>query len=287
MRVALSADMEGVSQLDDWRAVLAFDRAYWREGRAQMEAEVAAAARGLLTGGADEVVVFDNHASGNPINVRPESLPVGARLETWHMFDLRERGVEALLQVGYHSRAELDAFFPHTYAPELVLRVDGEPISESHGRAWGAEVPLLGICGNDVHARTLGSLDGVPYLVTQHTSSPVDARPAASLDEIEGFAEDVARAGGVPVRPPERARFEAFVRGEPFFALDIAHWQEARQPIADAMAAAVAPWLPYFTTFDLTSEDAMAAVQDEPLVSEGRNVIEAWLARAGRASAAP
>ena len=82
------------------------------------------------------------------------------------MFDLRERGVEALLQVGYHSRAELDAFFPHTYAPELVLRVDAEPISESHGRAWAADVPLLGICGNDVHARTLGSLDGVPYLVT-------------------------------------------------------------------------------------------------------------------------
>lgn len=284
MRVALSADMEGVSQLDDWRAVLAFDPAYWREGRAQMEADVAAAARGLLAGGADEVVVLDNHASGNPINVRPESLPVGARLETWHPFDLRERGIEALLQVGYHSRAELDAFWPHTFAPELVLNVDGEPISESHGRAWAADVPLLGICGNDVHARTLGSLDGAPYLVTQHTSSTVDARPAVTLDEIERFAEDVAHAGGVPVRAPEHARFEAFVRGEPFSALDIARWQDARQPIADAMAAAVAPWLPYLTTFDLTSEDAMAAVQDDPLVREGRDVIEAWLARAGQDS---
>jgi D-aminopeptidase len=70
MLVALSADMEGVSQLDDWRAIFAFEPAYWREGRAQMEAEVAAAARGLLTGGADEVVVLDNHASGNPINIR-------------------------------------------------------------------------------------------------------------------------------------------------------------------------------------------------------------------------
>jgi D-aminopeptidase len=287
MRVALSVDMEGISQLDDWRAVVAFDPAYWREGRAQMEADVAAAARGLLGGGADEVVVLDNHASGNPINVRPESLPAGARLETWHPFDLRERGVEALIQVGYHSRAELDAFWPHTFAPELVLHVDGEPISESHGRAWAADIPLLGICGNDVHGRTLGSLDGVPYLVTQTTSSTVDARPAASLDEIESFAEEVVRAGGVPVKPPQHARFEAFVRREPFAALDISRWEDARQPIADAMAAAVAPWLPYFTTFDLTSEEAMAAVQDEPLVHEGRNVIEAWLARAGRGSAAP
>ena len=285
MRVALSADMEGVSQLHDWRAVLAFDPAYWREGRAQMEAEVAAAARGLLSGGADEVVVLDNHASGNPVNVRPESLPPGARLETWNLFDLRERGIGALLQVGYHSRAGLDAFFPHTYAPELVLHVDEEPISESHGRAWAAGVPLLGICGNDVHGRTLGSLDGVPYLVTQQTSSTVDARPAATLDEIERFAEEVARAGGVPVRPPQRARLAAFVRGEPLYALDLAQWQNARQPIADAMAAAVAPWLPYLTTFDLTSEEAMTAVQDEPLVREGRDVIEAWLARAGSDSA--
>jgi D-aminopeptidase len=285
MRVALSVDMEGVSQLDDWRAVLAFDPAYWHEGRAQMEAEVAAAARGLLSGGADEVVVLDNHASGNPVNVRPESLPAGARLETWNLFDLRERGVNAQLQVGYHSRAGLDAFFPHTYAPELVLHVDGEPISESHGRAWAAGVPLLGICGNDVHGRTLGSLDGVPYLVAQRTSSTVDARSAATLDEIERFAEGVARAGGVPVRPPQRARLVAFVRGDQLYALDLARWEDARQPIADAMAAAVAPWLPYFTTFDLTSEEAMTAVQDEPLVREGRDAFEAWLARAGPDSA--
>jgi D-aminopeptidase len=285
MRVALSADMEGVSQLHDWRAVLAWEPAYWRDGRGQMEADVAAAARGLLAGGADDVVVLDNHASGNPLNVRAESLPEGARLETWHPFDLRERGVDAQLQVGYHSRAELDAFFPHTYAPELVLHVDDEPISESHGRAWAADVPLLGICGNDVHGRTLGSLDGVPYLITQWTSSTVDARPAATLDEIERFAEDVADAGGVPVRPPEQARLVATVRGEQLYALDIERWKDARQPIADAMAAAVAPWLPYFTTFDLTSGDAMTAVEDEPLLREGSAVVEAWLARAGGDSA--
>ena len=263
MRVALSADMEGVSQLHDWRAVLAWEPAYWRDGRTQMEADVAAAARGLLAGGADEVVVLDNHGSGNPLNVRAESLPEGARLETWHPFDLRERGVDAMLQVGYHSRAELDAFFPHTYAPELVLHVDDEPISESHGRAWAADVPLLGICGNDVHGRTLGSLDRVPYLVTQWTSSPVDARPAATLDEIERFAEEAARAGGVAVQPPEKASLVATVRGEQMYALDIERWKDARQPIADAMTA----------------------VQDEPLLREGSAVVEAWLARAGGESA--
>ena len=120
---------------------------------------------------------------------------------------------------------------------------------------------------------------------TQRTSSTVDAGPAATLDEIERFAEGVARASGVPVRPPQRARLAAFVRGEPLYALDLARWQDARQPIADAMAAAAAPWLPYFTTFDLASEEAMAAVQNEPLAREGLDVIEAWLAGAGSDSA--
>jgi hypothetical protein len=142
--------------------------------------------------------------------------------------------------------------------------------------------------GSAVTTSTLARLarsTASPTSSRKHTSSTVDASRAASLDEIEGFAEDVARAGGVPVRPPECARFEAFVRGEPLNALDIPRWQDARQPIADAMAAAVAPWLPYITTFDLTSEDAMAAVENEPLVREGRNAFEAWLARAGRDSA--
>src|SRR5262249_21307575 len=151
--------------------------------------------------------------------------------------------------------------------------------------AWAAGVPLLGICGNEVHGRTLGSLEGVPYLTTQSTSSTVDARPAATVDEIERFAEEVARTGGTPVRPPQRARLVAFVRGNELYALDLGRWEDARQPIADAMAAAVAPFLPYFTTFDLTSEEAMTAVQDEPLIREGRDAVEAWLARAGSDSA--
>jgi hypothetical protein len=166
----------------------------------------------------------------------------------------------------------------------LVLHVDGEPISESHGRAWAAGVPLLGICGNDVHGRTLGSLDDVPYLVTQRTSSTVDARPAATHDAIEQFAEDVARSGGVPVHSPKRARLAAFVGAEPLYALDIARWEDARQPIADAMAAAIAPWHRHIAPFDLTSEEAMTAVQHEPLIREVSAAFEAWLSTAGEST---
>ena len=80
---------------------------------------------------------------------------------------------------------------------------------------------------------------------------------------------------------PKRAQLAAFVRAKPLYTLDIARWEDARQPIADAMAAAIAPWLPYITPFDLTSEEAMTAVQHEPLIREVSAAFEAWLARAG------
>src|SRR6478736_3520202 len=99
MLVALSADMEGISGLSDPREIIAFGRPYWQTGRRRLTADVAAAARGLLAGDADEVVILDNHGSGNPQNILVEELPAGARLETWNVFDLEERGVDAMLQV--------------------------------------------------------------------------------------------------------------------------------------------------------------------------------------------
>ena len=81
-----------------------------------------AACEGLLAGGASELVVLDNHG-GNTVNVSPASLPHGARLETWNVYDLREHGVDAMFQVGYHARGGVDGFLSHTYLPGLRLRV--------------------------------------------------------------------------------------------------------------------------------------------------------------------
>ena len=65
MRVVLSVDMEGVSQLVAPNEIIACCEEYWATGKPRLEDDVAAACRGLLAGGADEVVVLDNHASGN------------------------------------------------------------------------------------------------------------------------------------------------------------------------------------------------------------------------------
>ena len=235
-----------------------------------MEAEVAAAARGLLTGGADEVVVLDNHASGNPVNVRPESLPAGARLETWNC-STSASGASTRCSRWGTTRARGSTPSSRT----LTRRSWCSTWTASRSaRATVAPGRRTSPCsGSAVTTFTLARS-------ARWTASPTSSRnthrrrwtPAPQRHSTRSSASPRTSraAGGVPVQPPQRARLAAFVRGEPLYTLDIRRWQDARQPIADAMAAAVAPWLPYFTTFDLTSEDAMAAVHDEPLVREGR-----------------
>src|SRR5678816_2116837 len=133
--------MEGASQLRSVREIWGCLPEYWQTGKPRLEADVAAACEGLLAGGASELVVLDNHG-GNTVNVSPESLPPGARLETWHVYDLADHRVDAMFQVGYHARGGVDGFLSHTYMAGLRLRADGELISESHARAWAASVPL-------------------------------------------------------------------------------------------------------------------------------------------------
>src|SRR3954466_4562613 len=212
MLVVLSADMEGVSGLSEAREILAACPECWETGKPLYEAAVAAACEGLLAGGATEVVVLDNHASGNPANIAADALPAGARLETWNVWDLPEHGADAMLQVGYHARGGVDGFLSHTYGLELRLRCGDELISESHGRAWAAETRLIGITGNDLHEQTLGSLSGTPFLVAQRSvgheaaepaagrpADPDAADPAAELGAIREFARTCAEnAGNVP-----------------------------------------------------------------------------------------
>ena len=215
MLVAVSVDMEGASQLRNVRETFGCMPEYWQTGKPRLEADVAAACEGLLAGGASEIVVLDNHG-GNTVNVSAGSLPPGARLETWHVYELPEHGVDAMFQVGYHARGGVDGFLSHTYMPGLRLRVGGELISESHVRAWAADAPLLGIVGNDLHQQTLGSLVETPYLVVQESLGrdamrPLFSDPQDGLDAIRSFAYECARNGAsaAAIAAPAEVSFEA------------------------------------------------------------------------------
>jgi D-amino peptidase len=297
MRVAVSVDMEGASQLGSVREIFGCMPEYWQTGKPRLEADVAAACEGLLAGGASELVVLDNHG-GNTVNVSPDSLPASARLETWNVYELREHGVDAMFQVGYHARGGVDGFLSHTYLPGLRLRAGGELISESHGRAWAAEVPLLGIVGNDLHQQTLGSLETTPYLVVQESLGrsamrPVFEDPQEGLDAIRSFAQTCVReaASAPPIRVPTDVRFEASLPngrvvvdemaaagwtrvGDVEFAVELETWRESRGALDAAMNAAFAPFAPYWITGFASAEEAGAA--DPTQVAHLVRIFDAW-----------
>ncbi len=298
MFVAVSVDMEGASQLRNVREIFGCMPEYWQTGKPRLEADVAAACEGLLAGGASELVILDNHG-GNTVNVSAESLPPGARLETWNVYELREQGVDALFQVGYHARGGVDGFLSHTYLPGLRLRVGGELISESHGRAWAAEVPLLGIVGNDLHQQTLGSLTGTPYLVVQESIGreamrPVFSDPQDGLDAIRSFAHECAwdSASAAAIAAPTGVTFEASMPngrdvvdmggagwarvGDVEFAVELETWPDSRGPLSAAMNAALAPFMPYWLSGFASADEADAA--DQERVGQLVTIFDAWAA---------
>lgn len=290
MLVVLSADMEGVSQLRNAREIAAMCPEYWRTGRPRFEADVAAACEGLLAGGATEVVVLDNHASGNPVNISAESLPGGARLETWNLFDVPEHA--GMLQVGYHARGGVDGFLSHTYVPGLRLRCAGERISESHGRAWAARTRLIGIVGNDRHRDTIGSLSDTPFLVVQE-SRDGGSTPVAGTDEIRSFAEECARnlADVAPVDVPRDVELEASLPngadveetmlsggwsrvGDVEYSVHLSDWAGARAPLDAAVFAAFTPLLRVWSD-ELTSEERANAYEADKRAWLG-DFVDTW-----------
>ena len=299
MLVAVSVDMEGASQLRSVREIWGCMPEYWQTGKRRLEADVAAACEGLLAGGASELVVLDYHG-GNTVNVSPESLPAAARLETWHVYDLPEHGVDAMFEVGYHARGGVDGFLSHTYVPGLRLRAAGELVSESHVRTWAAEVPVLGIVGNDLHQQTLGSLAGTPYLVVQESIGrdamrPVFSDPQDGLDAIRSFAQACARDGAsaTAIAAPTGVTFEASMPngrevakemadggwervGDVEFAVELETWPESRGPLAAAMNAALAPFMPYWLGGFASADEAAAA--DQERVGQLVTIFDGWAA---------
>lgn len=296
MIVAVSVDMEGAAQLRGVREIWGCLPEYWETGRPRLEADVFAACEGLLAGGASELVVLDNHG-GNTVNVSAEALPAGARLETWRDFDLRDHAVDATFQVGYHPRGGVEGFLSHTYLPGLRLRFDGELISESHGRAWASGVPLLGITGNDLHQQTIGSLSDTPYLVVQKSLGRSATEPlwnvVESLEAIREFAERCMRdAVAAPsITSPTEGTFEASMpnghevvdqmeaagwarTGDVTFEVQFKKWADTREPLAAAMSAALAPFLPYWLGGFDSAEAAAAA--DQERVAQLRLIFDAW-----------
>ena len=110
MKIYLSADIEGTCGICHWQETdraTPFDYTPYQQ---QMTREVAAACRGALAAGAEEVFVKDAHDSAR--NIDPMQLPRGIRINRgWSgdvlsmMTGLNREKFDAVFFTGYHAWA--------------------------------------------------------------------------------------------------------------------------------------------------------------------------------------
>ncbi|MFD5051015.1 M55 family metallopeptidase [Streptomyces tendae] len=156
MRIYLSADMEGITGLVDADDVQPSGRDYER-GRRMMAEDVNAAIRGAVAAGATHVTVNDAH--GPMRNLLPEALHPGAQLirgkpKNMGMLDGLTSGHDAVLCVGYHSRAGELGVLSHSFMGHEIedMWLDGRPVGEiglAHATAAALGVPVAVLTGDD------------------------------------------------------------------------------------------------------------------------------------------
>ncbi len=157
LKVYISVDMEGIS------GVFARDETFKKEGELyslackRMAEDVNAAIEGALSVGARKIYVKDAH--WNAYNIRPEDLKEEAFLvRGWgpmmSMIDGIEEGFDALLLIGYHSKAGTDeGILSHTYTGVIEeLKVNGTVLGETGINALLAghfNTPVVFISGDE------------------------------------------------------------------------------------------------------------------------------------------
>jgi|GEM_PF-367414 len=157
-KVLLIYDMEGVTEVTGSRGV-SFGSSTYDAARNSLTEDVNAAIRGLLRGGAREVVLTDGHGSGNPDpDYDTERMPDGARHEIRDdpydpYVDVFDESFDAVVAIGMHGGAGSEGFLSHTYYGHTMWVLNGQEMNESMVLAASAErygIPLILVTGDDV-----------------------------------------------------------------------------------------------------------------------------------------
>lgn len=161
MRILISADMEGATGVT-WPADVEPGTEQWQRFRRMFNGDVNACVRGLVDGGADDVLVNEAHDSQR--NLLLEELDERARMLTGKHKPLSMMqgiesgvdgvGVDGVVFLGYHTGAGAEGVLSHTYLGNSVTGVWLDGVRASEGRlnaAVAAEhgVPVLLVTGDD------------------------------------------------------------------------------------------------------------------------------------------
>ena len=202
-RVLLIYDMEGVTSAVTPRDVQ-FGAPGYPATRESLTEDVNAAVRGLLKGGAVEVVITDAHGSGNPDpDYLVDRMPKGAR------FDIRDapydpyldtvgQGYAAVIAVGMHSRAGGKGFLAHTYFGHTRWRIAGYDMNESMIVAASAArfgVPLILVTGDDVLQGEIAAVSpSTEYVAVKKADGVEKAEPRPRAEVSADIEAAAARA---------------------------------------------------------------------------------------------
>ncbi|OMI34042.1 M55 family metallopeptidase [Streptomyces sparsogenes] len=209
MRVYISADMEGVTGLVDAEDVQLRGRDYER-GREMMTEDVNAAVRGALAAGATHVLVNDAHSSMRNLladRVHPEAVLVRGKPKPMGMLQDLDAGFDAVLCVGFHSRAGTLGVLSHSYMGHEIedMWLDDRPVGEigfAHATAAALGVPVVMLSGDDAACAEMAAWDAA--VVTAPVKYALDRfaarlRPVAEARKAieEAAAEGVSRAAAL------------------------------------------------------------------------------------------
>ncbi|MGA5699598.1 M55 family metallopeptidase [Peterkaempfera bronchialis] len=210
MQVYISADMEGVTGLVDAEDVQLGGRDY-AHGRAMMTEDVNAAVRGALAAGATRVLVNDAHSTMRNLlvdQIHPEAVLVRGKPKRMGMLEGLDGGSEAVLCVGYHSRAGALGVLSHSYMGHEIedMWLDDRPVGEigfAHATAAALGVPVVMLSGDDAACDEMTAWDGtVATVAVKYARDRFAARlrPAAEARRAieEAAAEGVRRAAARP-----------------------------------------------------------------------------------------
>lgn len=199
MKFYILCDIEGVASLACWDEARSANACYAPMAR-EMALEAAAAARGLFSGGADEVVIEDMHGDG--CNIDCALLPRDARLLRGITHDIVgltgifDESYDGVLMVGFHDAASAPGNpTSHTMVSSRIFRLTvngalwGEFEMYAHAAAYRG-VPTLFASGDE--GMCAAAVRTVPGLLTVPTKSGhgygvLTKTPELVREEIEGM----------------------------------------------------------------------------------------------------
>jgi D-amino peptidase len=217
MKVYISCDLDGVCGVVDRDQLFESSSADYRHACRLLTAEVNAAVRGALSGGATEVVVNDGHyrmVNLVPDELHPRARLIAGRFKPGFMVEGLDGSFEGALFIGYHAAVGVAAgTLNHTYHA-FELRLNDLVCSEGTINAAMAGhygVPVCMVTGDTstisglreqlgTGLRGVAVKEGITRLAARHLMSVTEARDAIEHEAAEAVRDIAAGRGPAPLK---------------------------------------------------------------------------------------